>query len=108
VPEVLRARWLRWGPAQLLCCLPAQLVRDRLLPLGAAVQVQTVVCSTFTHEAKPATPRVADGERMKPAGRGPLEDAGDREPPRRCRYATLMLSSTSHLVLRGSVLGSVM
>ena len=34
--------------------------------------------------------------------------AGDREPPRRCRYATLMLSSTSHLVLRGSVLGSVM
>jgi hypothetical protein len=26
----------------------------------------------------------------------------------RCRYATLMLSSTSHLVLRGSVLGSVM
>ena len=25
----------------------------------------------------------------------------------RCRYATLMLSSTSHLVLRGSVLGSV-
>jgi hypothetical protein len=32
----------------------------------------------------------------------------DREPPRRCRYATLMLSSTSHLVLRGSVLGSVM
>jgi hypothetical protein len=70
--------------------------------------VQTVVCSTFTDEAKPVTRRVADGERMKPAGRGPLEDAGDREPPRRCRYATLMLSSTSHLVLRGSVLGSVM
>jgi hypothetical protein len=70
--------------------------------------VQTVVRSTFTHEAKPVTRRMADGERMKPAGRGPLEDVGDREPPRRCRYATLMLSSTSHLVLRGSVLGSVM
>jgi hypothetical protein len=28
--------------------------------------VQTVVCSTFTHGAKSATRRVADGERMNP------------------------------------------
>ena len=32
--------------------------------------VQTVVCSTFTHRAKPATRRVADGERMNPQGKG--------------------------------------
>jgi hypothetical protein len=32
--------------------------------------VQTVVCSTFTPGAKPATRRVADGERMNPSGRG--------------------------------------
>jgi hypothetical protein len=31
--------------------------------------VQTVVCSTFTRGAKPATRRVADGERMNPQGR---------------------------------------
>jgi hypothetical protein len=32
--------------------------------------VQTVVCSTFTRGAKPATRRVADGERMSPQGKG--------------------------------------
>ena len=32
--------------------------------------VQTVVCSTFTRGAKPATRRVAVGERMNPRGRG--------------------------------------
>jgi hypothetical protein len=32
--------------------------------------VQTVVCSTFTRGAKPATRRVADGERMNPRGKG--------------------------------------
>jgi hypothetical protein len=32
--------------------------------------VQTVVCSTFTRGAKPATRRVADGERMNPQGKG--------------------------------------
>ena len=32
--------------------------------------VQTVVCSTFTQGAKPATRRVADGERMNPQGKG--------------------------------------
>ena len=31
--------------------------------------VQTVGCSTFTREAKPATRRVADGERMNPQGK---------------------------------------
>jgi hypothetical protein len=31
--------------------------------------VQTVGCSTFTRRAKPATRRVADGERMNPPGR---------------------------------------
>ena len=47
--------------------------------------VQTVGCSTFTHEAKPATRRVADGERMNPRGRvarsrqyrGDVEHQGD-------------------------------
>jgi hypothetical protein len=38
-PCPLRARWLRGGPAQLLRCLPAQLARDGLLPLVAAMQV---------------------------------------------------------------------
>ena len=28
------------------------------------------MCSTFTHGAKPATRRVADGERMNPPGKG--------------------------------------
>ena len=31
---------------------------------------QTVGCSTFTRRAKPATRRVADGERMKSPGEG--------------------------------------
>src|SRR5690348_15558030 len=39
------------------------------LTLRAKV-VQTVVCSTFTRRAKPATRRVADGERMNPQGKG--------------------------------------
>ena len=39
------------------------------LALRAKV-VQTVVCSTFTRRAKPATRRVADGERMNPQGGG--------------------------------------
>jgi len=39
------------------------------LALRAKV-VQTVVCSTFTRGAKPATRRVADGERMNPQGKG--------------------------------------
>ena len=47
--------------------------------------VQTVGCSTFTHGAKPATRRVADGERMNPQGgmasprqyRGDVEHQGD-------------------------------
>ena len=50
--------------------------------------VQTVVCSTFTRGAKPATRRVADGERMNPKGRmarsrqyrGDVEDQGDEHP----------------------------
>ena len=58
--------------------------------------VQTVVCSTFTRGAKPATRRVADGERMNPQGRSARSrNTGDDEhqdhehpqdcPPRGCR-----------------------
>ena len=46
---------------------PGQVLAD-LAP--RAKVVQTVVCSTFTRGAKPATRRVADGERMNPPGRG--------------------------------------
>ena len=46
---------------------PGQVLAD--LASWAKV-VQTVGCSTFTHEAKPATRRVADGERMNPRGKG--------------------------------------
>ena len=46
---------------------PGQVLAD--LALRAKV-VQTVVCSTFTRRAKPATRRVADGERMNPQGKG--------------------------------------
>jgi hypothetical protein len=44
---------------------PGQVLAD-LAP--RAKVVQTVVCSTFTRGAKPATRRVADGERMNPQG----------------------------------------
>ena len=44
---------------------PGQVLAD-LAP--RAKVVQTVVCSTFTRGAKPATRRVADGERMNPPG----------------------------------------
>ena len=43
-------------------------LHDNLAP--RAKVVQTVVCSTFTRGAKPATRRVADGERMNPSGKG--------------------------------------
>ena len=40
--------------------------------------VQTVGCYTFTRRAKPATRKVADGERMNPPGEGgayaPMEE----------------------------------
>ena len=45
---------------------PGQVLAD-LAPWAKVVQ--TVVCSTFTRGAKPATRRVADGERMNPQGR---------------------------------------
>ena len=45
---------------------PGQVLAD-LAP--RAKVVQTVVCSTFTRGAKPATRKVADGERMNPQGR---------------------------------------
>jgi hypothetical protein len=45
--------------------------------------VQTVVCSTFTRGAKPATRRVADGERMNPQGKGgafaPIQRDGEHQ-----------------------------
>ena len=46
---------------------PGQVLAD-LAPWAKVVQ--TVGCSTFTHGAKPATRRVADGERMNPQGKG--------------------------------------
>jgi hypothetical protein len=46
---------------------PGQVLAD-LAP--RAKVVQTVVCSTFTRGAKPATRKVADGERMNPQGKG--------------------------------------
>jgi hypothetical protein len=46
---------------------PGQVLAD-LAP--RAKVVQTVGCSTFTRRAKPATRRVADGERMNPQGKG--------------------------------------
>ena len=42
---------------------PGQVLADSA---PRAKVVQTVVCSTFTRGAKPATRRVADGERMNP------------------------------------------
>ena len=46
---------------------PGQVLAD-LAP--RAKVVLTVVCSTFTRGAKPATRKVADGERMNPQGKG--------------------------------------
>jgi hypothetical protein len=45
---------------------PGQVLADLALRAKA---VQTVLCSTFTHGAKPATRRLADGERMNPRER---------------------------------------
>jgi hypothetical protein len=48
---------------------PLAIGQDRPGRLGPRAKVvQTVVCSTFTRGAKPATRRVADGERMPPRG----------------------------------------
>ena len=53
--------WGRWSSA----------IGQDILRLGPAAKVgQTVGCSTFTRRAKPATRRVADGERMNPPGKG--------------------------------------
>ena len=74
--------WPRWGSSSRH--RPGQVLAD-LAP--RAKVVQTVVCSTFTRGAKPATRRVADGERMNPRGRvarprryrGDVEHQGDQE-----------------------------
>ena len=52
-----------WGGGSSSRHRPGQVLAD-LAPWAKVVQ--TVVCSTFTHGAKPATRRVADGERMNP------------------------------------------
>jgi hypothetical protein len=52
---------LGWGRDSSSRHRPGQVLAD-LAP--RAKVVQTVVCSTFTRGAKPATQRVADGERM--------------------------------------------
>ena len=57
---------LGWGGDSSSRHRPGQVLAD--LALGVKV-VQTVGCSTFTPRAKPATRRVADGERMNPLGR---------------------------------------
>ena len=58
--------WLRWWGSSSRH-RPGQVLAD-LAP--RAKVVQTVGCSTFTRGAKPATRRVADGERMNPQGKG--------------------------------------
>ena len=67
---------------------PGQVLAD-LAPWAKVVQ--TVVCSTFTRGAKPATRRVADGERMNPQGKGGAfapgrddEHQGDEGPMTEC------------------------
>jgi hypothetical protein len=73
---------LGWGGGSSSRHRPGQVLAD--LALRAKV-VQTVVCSTFTRRAKPATQRVADGERMNPQGevarsrqyQGDVERQGD-------------------------------
>jgi hypothetical protein len=57
--------WLRWG---FIVSPSARVGLADLAP--RAKVVQTVVCSTFTRGAKPATRRVADSERMNPRGKG--------------------------------------
>ena len=52
-----------WGGDSSSRHRPGQVLAD-LAP--RAKVVQPVVCSTFTRGAKPATRRVADGERMNP------------------------------------------
>jgi hypothetical protein len=51
---------------------------------------QTVGCSTFIRGAKPATRRVADGERMKPTGKGgafaPMREAVSTRAARTYAY----------------------
>jgi hypothetical protein len=50
--------------------IPSPSARTGLADLALRAKVvQTVVCSTFTRRAKPATQRVADGEGMNP-GKG--------------------------------------
>ena len=56
-----------WGGNSSSRHRPGQVLAD-LAP--RAKVVQTVGCSTFTRGAKPATRRVADGERMNPQGKG--------------------------------------
>ena len=68
---------------------PGQVLAD-LAP--RAKVVQTVVCSTFTRGAKPATRRVADGERMNPQGKGgayaPMQETtSTRATSANCRVA---------------------
>jgi hypothetical protein len=56
--------WLRWG------CILSPSARTGLADSAPRAKVgQTVGCSTVTRGAKPATRRVADGERMNPRGR---------------------------------------
>jgi hypothetical protein len=71
--------WLRWASSSRH--RSGQVLAD-LAPWAKVVQ--TVVCSTFTHGAKPATRRVADGERMNPGrsaytrrGHGPIWTGSD-------------------------------
>ena len=52
-----------WGGGSSSRHRPGQVLAD-LAPWAKVVQ--TVVCFTFTHGAKPATRRVAGGERMNP------------------------------------------
>ena len=54
---------LGWGGGSSSRHRPGQVLAD-LAP--RAKVVQTVGCSTFTRGAKPATRRMADGERMNP------------------------------------------
>jgi hypothetical protein len=73
---------------------PGQVLAD-LAP--RAKVVQTVGCSTFTRGAKPATRRVADGERMNPQGKrgayapiqGDDEHQGDEHLEQGCKNVCL-------------------
>ena len=66
---------------------PLAISQDRPSRLGPAGEGRSDSgCSTFTRGAKPATRRVADGERMNPQGKGgafaPRDDEhqGDEQP----------------------------